>query len=67
MTPRGRPSFTAISKPVRYSSRRVRSSTTLSLVMRSSSWLLAAKCLTQAAAPWDWTPRTRAAESLPDR
>ena len=53
MTPRGRPSFTAISKPVRYSSRRVRSSTTLSLVMRSSSWLLAAKCLTQAAAPWD--------------
>ena len=33
----GLPSFTAISKPVRYSSRRVRSSSTLLLAMRRSS------------------------------
>ena len=63
----GLPSLTAISKLVKYSSRSARMSTTLSQVMRSSSWLLAAKCLGQAATPFSCTPWIKAAASFPDR
>ena len=46
----GLASRTAISKPVRYNSRMVRSSTTELLAWRRSSWLLTAKCFGHADA-----------------
>ena len=67
MTVAGRPSLTAISKAVRYISRRVRSSSTLSEVKRQVSWELTAKCFTLAATPCPSTPRMNPAASLPAR
>ena len=62
MTVEGPPSFTAVSKAVRYSSRRVRWSITLSELKRESSWELAAKCLRLEPTPW-----MKPAASLPAR
>ena len=65
MTAAGFASFTASSKPRRYISRSVRSSTVLSEEKRLYSWLLQAKCLRQAPAPSAWTPSMKAAASTP--
>lgn len=60
-------SRTTCSKPVRYSSRSVRSSITESDAWRRVSCEFAAKCLWHAATPWDCTPRTKPAAILPAR
>ncbi len=56
--PQGRAPVTMASKGARYSSRRVRSSTTLFTVKRSVSASLATKCLTVVPTPPDCTPWT---------
>ena len=61
----GLASRTAISKPVRYNSRMVRSSTTELLAWRHSSWLLTAKCFGHAETPLLWMPRMRPAAMRP--
>ena len=50
-------SLTAFSNGTRYSSRIVRSSTTESIDMRSTSLSLQTKCLIVAATPWSCSPR----------
>ena len=65
MSPFTPPSFTASSNAGRYISRRVRSSTTESTVMRLSSCELTAKCFTHAYTPCDCMPRMSAAAILP--
>ena len=65
MTDQASDSATAISNGSRYSSRRVASSTTLSIVLRSVSDSLATRCLRQAPTPLSCSPRTYAAASLP--
>ena len=60
------PSRTASSNGTSVISRRVRSSTTELIVMRSNSASLAAKCFTVVATPSDCAPRTNAAAVLPD-
>ncbi len=49
---------TAASNGMRYSSRNVRSSTSLEIVIRSNSMSLAMKCLMHAATRCDCRPRT---------
>ena len=52
------PASTAASNGTRYSSRSVRSSTSLEIVIRSNSVSLAMKCLMHAATRSDCRPRT---------
>ncbi len=52
------PASTALRKAGSSISWSVCSSTVASIVLRSCSWLLAAKCLTVAIRPWSWMPRT---------
>ena len=67
MIPQEPPSLTACSKGTRYSSRRVRSSTWVSMLLRSNSESLPTKCLAVVATPRDCTPRTKAAAIRPVR
>ena len=67
MTACGWPSSTAISKPVRYNSRKVFSSSFAFSAIRRSSWLFTAKCFAHAPTPFFWIPLMAAAAIFPDK
>ena len=58
MTVHGSAWRTTRSNAGRYVSRSVRSSATTEIRVRSISWLLAAKCFSDAPTPADWRPST---------
>ena len=67
MTVQGRLRRTAASNAPKYNSRNVAGSTTASTTMRLASWLLTAKCFSEAPTPSPCTPSIQATANSPAR